>query len=115
MDKFKKYLFLYLMFFILFSLSCTLYYFDILGSSFFKVFKFIILMLLFMFQANFVFRDAPKYKFIFGLSPSIILIVLFLLVSLFSHKFKIKLLFYFLILICSSIFGIFITKNKGKS
>lgn len=115
MYKFKKYLILYITFLVLFSLSCIFYYFNILNASLFKVFKFVLMMLLFMVQSNFVYKDSPNKKIIFGVGVDVALILLFLIFSLFSHKFKVKLLFYFLILLCSSVFGIFISHNKRKS
>lgn len=113
MFKLKKYFILYIMFILLFSFICTLYYFNILNSLLFKVFKFISIMLLFMIQGSFTFKDLSKFKFIISLLPSIILVLFFLLISFLFNKFNIKLLLYFSIIFFSSLFGIFIQKKKA--
>lgn len=112
MLKIKKYLFLYVIFTLLFSFICMLYYFNIMNGIFFKIFKFILVILLFIIQGMFSYKDLSKYRFIYCFIPNISLILLFLIISLVSKMFKVKLLFYLFILLFASLFGIFIHKKK---
>lgn len=113
MLKLKKYLIIYLLFIILFSLGCFLYYYGILNSLLFKLFKFILIMLMFMIQSFLAYKEFNNYKFILGLCPSFVLIFIFLISSIIFNEFNFKILFYFMILILSSLFGIFINKKKA--
>lgn len=112
MFKIKKYFILYFLFIFFFSFICMLYYYGVINNIFFKIFKFIPLIILFIVQGMYSYKDLSKYGFIYSFIPSLVLIALLLIISIISSKFKINYLLYLLILLISSLFGIFIKRKK---
>lgn len=112
MFKIKKYLILYGIFIFFFSFICMLYYYGVINNMIFKVFKFIPLIILFIVQGMYSYKDLSKFGFIYCFIPSLILITFPLIISIISNKFRVNYLLYLLILLISSLFGIFIKRKK---
>ena len=119
MTNLKKYLsrlfytFLYLLGAMLFI--TTLYYFNLMNESVYKVFK-IIILIISMFVSGFILgRKAKSKGYLEGIKFSLMMILIFLISTvLLSEPLKLTIIIYYLIILMSTTFGSMIGVSLKK-
>ena len=119
MTNLKKYLsrlfytFLYLLAAMLFI--TTLYYFNLMNESVYKVFK-IIILIISMFVSGFILGRKTKSKgYLEGIKFSLMMILIFLVSTvLLSEPLKLTIIIYYLIILMSTTFGSMIGVSLKK-
>ena len=119
MTNLKKYLsrlfytFLYLLGAMLFI--TTLYYFNLMNESVYKVFK-IIILIISMFVSGFILgRKAKSKGYLEGIKFSLMMILIFLVSTvLLSEPLKLTIIIYYLIILMSTTFGSMIGVSLKK-
>ena len=114
----KKYIFSFLITLILLILSLFfingLFYFNIIKDSFYRFFKILIVIISIFIGGFSLGKKCDKKGYLNGIILGLMIIVLLFIISVIFRKFQIKLLFYYLIIICSSTLGGTIGIRKRK-
>lgn len=84
----------------------TLYYFNLISSNTFKILEIIILLLNIFISTYILGKKTSKRGYLEGIKFSLIIIILFLLLTLLSSEpLKLKSIIYYLIIMITSVFG----------
>ena len=103
----KSFLFFLIPYVILLLLLTILYYYDLLNNNIIKYLKLFILIITTFFSGYKIGKIYNSKGYLKGLTIGIIIVLLFLLISIFLKSFKWQsLIYYFIILITSTIGGI---------
>ena len=114
----KNLLYTYLNFFIsllIGNLIVTIInYFNILSHNIINIITFIYPLILIIINSYYLGKKTNKKAFLEGLKFSSVIVTIFLIITLLTNSFKIKILIYYLILIISSIISSSIGINKKE-
>lgn len=109
MTNIKKYflavLYTFILLIILFLINTTLYYFNILSPATYNILKIILLLISLFINSFSLGKKALKRGYLEGIKLSIPIIILFLLITLFTKSFTLKVLLLYFILLLTSSFG----------
>lgn len=119
MTYLKKYglrvLYTFLIIIISLLLINTLYYFNIINNSVYKVLKIIPIIISIFINAYILGKNAEQKGYLEGLKLSIIIILVFFILTLITKQpIKLKVILYYLIISITSILGSMIGINKKK-
>lgn len=115
----KKYLFSTLVTFLsillTLLLTTTLYYFNVISPTTYNILKIITLLLSFFINSFILGQKALKKGYLEGIKLSLPIILLFLITTIITKNFSLKILLYYLIIILTSSFGSMVGINKKKN
>ena len=97
---------------VLLFLLTIVYYFNGISDKTYQLLKLIILLISIFIQSFSLGKRRDNKRYLEGLYYGCIIIILLLLFSIISHHFQIKLLFYYLMILSTSILGSMFGKKK---
>ncbi len=101
--------------FILLILSTTLYYFNIINNTFYKIMKIIIVLLSIFINAFILGKGANQKGYLEGLKLGAMIIPIFFILTLItSNPLKLRVILYYMIIMISSIFGSMVGISRKK-
>lgn len=119
MSNIKKYLFSLLTtlatILITLLLITSLYYFNLISPSAYNIIKIIVLLLTLFTNGFLIGKSSSKKGYLEGIKLSIPIIILFLIITLITKSFTIKVILYYIILILTTSFGSMVGINKKES
>lgn len=82
-----------------------LYYYNVLDDKTYQLLKLIILLITIFIQSFSLGKKAVKKRYLSGISYGCIIIILLLIPTIFTHNFQFKLIFYYFIILGTSVLG----------
>lgn len=118
-NLYKKYLFSFIiivsLILILSLIVNSLYYFDIISNNLVKYFKMIISLIAMFLGGMYIGFKSYNKGYLYGLKMSLIMVILFIIMSIIFNNLKLSNIIYYLITVICITFGSMIGINKKKN
>lgn len=96
-------------------INVILYYFNIISSNIYSIFKIMIFIVSFLVSGIYISKKSNKKFYLEGLKIAVINIIIFLLISLITkYNFNLKQLLYYLCIVLTTMFGSILGGLKRK-